>query len=143
MASTYTGFYIFTTDILTGQHDFDNDDFYVMLTNVEPDWANALTYNDITEITPQNGYTAGGLPVTVALNLVADESIVTGDPVIFEATGGAFGPFEWAVIYNFSKPAQPLVAGWAYEGGSIQLLEDEQITLVFGSVNGVFKVGPA
>lgn len=140
MASVYNGFHTFPFDFLSGQHDFESDVYHIILTNTEPDYANDVQYSDIVEIAAQNGYDAGGIPVTLTLTQVTEDSIVTAGIANFEADGGSFGPFQWAVLYNFSSPSNRLVAAWEYEGGSISLLDTETLTFVFGGPNGVFKV---
>lgn len=140
MASTYVGFYCFPLDFLSGKHDFTTDVYHIMLTNTLPDYANDLTYNDIVEIDAENGYAAGGIAVTLDMNPDDADTLVTAITASFTAAGGSFGPFRWAVLFNYSSPAQELVAAWEYEGGSISVLDTEEVTMVFAGVNGVFRV---
>lgn len=61
--------------------------------------------------------------------------------VVFTASGGAIGPFRYAVLYNDSPttPAKPLIAWWDY-GSSITLNSAETLTADFDQVNGLLTV---
>jgi hypothetical protein len=54
--------------------------------------------------------------------------------VVFTASGGSFGPFRYAVVYNDTptSPADPLVCWWDY-GSSISCNDGEKFTVDFGA----------
>lgn len=139
MASAYVKFDCFAEDFLTAKHNFDTDAFHIVLTNTEPVAATDRDFSDIVEITAEHGYTSGGEEVTVSLATVSAEAIVTGTPIVFAAAGGAFGPFRYAVLMNYTHPDQVLICYWDY-GSSISLLDTEELTLVFDAIDGIFKV---
>lgn len=139
MAATYTSFYTFPQDLLIGLHDFDTDVFHIMLTNTAPDAATDLDYTDIVEITAQNGYSAGGSAITLARSLVGDVAVMGGSTLVFTASGGSFGPYRYAVLFNYSQADQRLIGFWDY-GVSASTLDTETLTVVPDATNGVFRI---
>lgn len=116
-------------------HDFQvaGDTLKVMLTNSAPLVTNTVKA-DITEITAQNGYTAGGDAVTNDTSRSGAVTSVTGVDVVFTASGGSFGPFRYVVLYNDTptSPLDPLIGWWDY-GSSITVLDTETFTVNFGA----------
>lgn len=140
MASTYVKYQVFPIDLVSGKHDFANDVFKIALTNTTPNVATHTVLTDIVEITAQNGYTAGGETVSVTATRDDADGVVEGTTVTFIAAGGSFGPFEYAVFYNDTHASKPLIAYWTYPGGSISLLDTEQLTAVFSDAGKIFTV---
>lgn len=139
--ATYNKFLQFTKDLIDGVHDFDAHTFKLMLTNTAPVNTNTIK-GDLTEISAGNGYTAGGAACTMATATSSGTAKVTvTSDVVFTASGGAIGPFRYAVLYNdtASSPAKPLIAWWDY-GSSITLNDAETLTADFDQVNGVLTV---
>ena len=88
---------------------------------------------DIAEITVQFGYTpAGGVDIQNACSETGGVLTVTGTDVTWTASGGSFGPFRYAVIYNDTQtsPADPLV-GWYDYGSAITVNDGEQFVIDF------------
>lgn len=142
MASTYVGFQTFPQDFLTAKHNFDVDVFRVALTNTLPNVVTAVAYTDIVEVANGGGYSTGGKTIPVGLSLVSGVTLVFGDPIVWTGGVGGFGPFRYAVLFNYSQADQRLIGYWAYPS-SISLLEAETLTLVPSPANGLFKVvGP-
>jgi hypothetical protein len=133
--SSYNKFNLFVEDALKGVYNFSTDAFKVMLTNTAPVATNHLL-GDLTEIAAQNGYVAGGAAITVGLSNSSGTETVTGSNVVFTASGGSFGPFRYAVLYDTTptSPLKPLVAWWDY-GSSISLNNGETFTVAPGSGN--------
>lgn len=101
-------------DLGNGLHDFSNDTLKVFLTNSTPDAAANAVYSDLTDLATSGGYTAGG--ASIGANTWSQSggvaSLVAGtDPVTFTATSG-FGPFRYAVLYNFTATGKNLIAYW-------------------------------
>ena len=105
----------------------------VFLTNQAPAATNTVKA-DITEITAQNGYPSGGSDIQNDLSETGGTATVTAQDVTFTASGGSFGPFRYAVIYNDTptSPADPLV-GWYDYGSSITVNDGETFTVDFGA----------
>jgi hypothetical protein len=120
----------FVEDLGRKVHNLNDDTLKILLTNTAPAATNA-TKTDITEIAAGNGYTAGGVALTgVAYAQAAGVGkLAATDPVI-TASGGAIGPFRYAVLYNDTptSPADPLI-GWWDRGASLTLQDGESWTL--------------
>lgn len=137
--AAYQKFLNFPSDFLSGFHNFDVDDYNIALSNVLPNAALDTTFDDIAEIAAGHNYPAGGITIqNLSLNLLGEETIVKGDPVVFLAQGGTIGPFQHAIMYQ-ALGRQGLVAYWSYVT-PISLLEDETLTVNFSDVNGIFKI---
>jgi len=136
--ATFNKVNAFVENLAEKVHNLGADTLKLMLTNSAPLATNSVKA-DLTEITAGNGYTAGGSTLTISSSsqtsgtyrlIVADLSIV--------ASGGAIGPFRYAVIYNDTptSPADPLI-GWYDYGSSITLADGESITVDFDNTNGI------
>ncbi len=130
-SASFTRFYCFLEDLAKGVHNLlaANDVLTVYLTNNTPDEASDYVKADLAGITEQNGYA----PADIANDFSQTTGVitVTAEDVVFTATGGSFGPFRYAVIYNETATDDPLVAFFDY-GSSITVLEGESFTVDFG-----------
>ena len=63
--ATAVKFDCYAEDLAHGVHDFSTDVLKVMLSNTAPDAAADTVDGDIVEITPEDGYVAGGETVVV------------------------------------------------------------------------------
>ena len=129
--AAYNKFYDFTEQQLIGTHDWDTNVFKIMLTNSPPVATNTIKSN-LTEISAGNGYTAGGTATTITVSETTGTSTVQGTQVVFTASGGSIGPFQYAVLYNDSATNKNLVAWWDY-GSSIPLAATETFTVKFNN----------
>jgi hypothetical protein len=138
--AAYSKFQDFVEQVLKAKHDFSSHTFKVMLTNVAPVATNTIKA-DLTEITAQNGYTAGGTASSMSLSETGGTAKVTAADVTFTASGGSFGPFRYVVIYNDTQtsPADALIAYYDY-GSSITLNDGESFTTDFDGTNGFFQL---
>lgn len=138
--AAYNKFNQFTKDLVDGAHDFDAHVFKVMLTNTAPVATNTVKAN-ITEISAGSGYAAGGTATTITTATASGTAKVSGTNVVFTASGGAVGPFRYAVLYNDTQttPAKPLISWWDY-GSSITLADTETLTVSFDATNGIFQI---
>lgn len=139
MTSAFKKYATFAQDFLQGEHNFDGDQFRIALTNRAPDQLLDKSYSQIAEIVAQGGYPAGGLATPASTALVGMETVVHADPVVFVGTGAGFGPFQYAVLYNYSKPNKGLVCFWPYPA-SIMLFDTETLTVAIPPTTGAFKV---
>jgi len=89
----------FRTNVLQGEHDFDNDTFKIALSNAAID-ANA-DLSDVTQIAAGNGYVSGGTTLTVTLSTVStNQAQVAVSDFTLTATGGSIPTFRYGLIYN-------------------------------------------
>ena len=109
-----------------------SDTLKIMLTNTAPN-ATDDTKSDITEITAQNGYTAGGHAVpSSAYSESGGTGSLSGNDVVITASGGSFGPFRYAVLYNDTSATDLLIGWWDY-GSSKTPADGESFTVDFGA----------
>lgn len=139
--ANYVKFDQFVEDLAKKVHNLNSDTLKVMLTNTAPSAANTVLAN-ITEITPGNGYSAGGSAATFVSGAQSSGTykLVLND-VTFTASGGSIGPFRYAVLYNDTptSPADPLIAWWDY-GTSITLTNGNSLTVNLDQSSGVFTL---
>lgn len=139
--ASYTKFNQFVEDLAKKVHNLNSDTLKVMLTNTAPSAANTVLAN-ITEITPGNGYSAGGSAATFVSGAQSSGTykLVLND-VTFTASGGSIGPFRYAVLYNDTptSPADPLIAWWDY-GTSLTLTNGNSFTVDLDQSAGVFTL---
>lgn len=131
--ATYNKFQDFSEQLTIGTHDWDAHTFKIMLTNSAPVATNTIKAN-LTEISAGNGYTAGGTATTIAVSETTGTTTVTGTQVVFTASGGSIGPFQYAVLYNDTSASDSLVAWWDY-GSAVTLADGETFTVKFNSAS--------
>jgi hypothetical protein len=121
-------------------HNMNADVLKIMLTNVAPVATNAVKA-DLTDITAQNGYTAGGTAVGAnAYSQTSGTGKLTGNDVVFTATAGGFGPFRYAALYNDTATNKELIGWWDY-GSSISLVNaGETFTVDLDQAAGILTV---
>lgn len=132
--ATYNKFNQFSEDLGKGVHQLHaaGHTLMVYLTNNTPDAALDGVKADLAGITEQNGYTA--TDIQNDYTETSGTGTLTATDVVFTASGGSFGPFRYAVIYNDTptSPADPLIAWWDY-GSSITVNTGETFTVNFGA----------
>ena len=137
MAETYNKFLQFVDDVAAKQHDFNDDLFKVALTNNLP--VNTYTVlANITQISGTNGYTTGGEDATNLFTETGGVVTCTGTNVVWTASGGQMGPFQYVVLYNDTPttPAiDPLICWWTRAAGAVTLEIGETFTWAPGSGN--------
>jgi hypothetical protein len=138
--SSYNKFNVFAQDILNAVHNFGSHTFKVMLTNSAPVATNTIKAN-ITEISTGNGYAAGGNASGMTVTLSTATGKVTAADTTFTASGGAIGPFRYAVLYNDTQtsPAKPLVA-WLDYGTNQTINDGESLLVDFDGTNGLLTI---
>ncbi len=128
-------------DLANKVHDLSSDTLKFALTNTAPVAGNTIFAN-ITEITAQNGYTAGGtaVAITSSSQTSGTYSLVPTEDVVFTASGGQIGPFRYVVFYNDTptSPADPLLS--FYDRGTNLTLEDTETFTVDVGAN-LFTLG--
>ncbi len=104
-----------------------------MLTNAAPVATNTIK-SDLTEITAQFGYTAGGTDIQNDCSQAAGTLTATATDVVWTASGGSFGPLRYVSTYNdtATSPVDPLINWWDY-GSSPTIADTETFTLDFGA----------
>jgi hypothetical protein len=126
--ATFNKFNAFVADVGNKVHNLGSDTLKIMLSNVAPVATNAVKA-DITDIGAGNGYSAGGTAVgSTAYAQTSGTGKLTGNAVVFTASGGAIASFRYAVLYNSTAAGGPLIGWWDY-GSSIGPLSGETFTV--------------
>lgn len=128
----------FAEQVLRGLHNFGSHALKVALTNTAPA-ASAAVLADITQVSG-GAYTAGGyvLDAVVLAETAGTAKVTIADEVI-TASGGAIGPFKFAVVYNDTAANKPLI-GYVDYGSAITLADGETLTLDFDASAGVLTL---
>jgi hypothetical protein len=106
--------------------DFENDNFAIYLSDNAPIVATDSLKSDIPNITEENGYTETALSTTWSETAGGSGIFVlrhTGD-ITWTASGGGFGPFRYAVVYdNSTTTPLDLLVGYWDNGSSISVTD--------------------
>ncbi len=128
----------FVTDLSDGVHTAcmtaDTDTLKIYLSNATPSASADLIKTDLAEIGAGNGYTAGGEDTANAATESTGTITVAGTDVVWTASSGTIGPFQYIVLYNDtpSSPVDPLI-GWWDHGSAVTLADTETFTVDFGA----------
>lgn len=138
--ATFQKFNAFVEDLAEKVHNLGSDTLKVMLVNSPAPLATNSVKADLTEITAQNGYSAGGATATVASSSQTSGTykLVIND-ITFTASGGNFGPFRYFVLYNDTSTSDSLIGWWDY-GSNITLSNGESVTADFSATNGALQI---
>lgn len=134
--AAYNKFQDFVEQLLLGKHDFSaaGHVFKAYLSNAAPSASADAIKADLAEISAGNGYTAGGQDVQNTLSESGGTATVATTDVVWTASGGTIGPFQYVATYNDTQtsPADPLVNWWDY-GSALTLQDGESFTVDFGA----------
>lgn len=132
--AAYNKFEDFVEQVLLAKHDLSaaGHVFKIYLSNAVPSASADAVKADLAEITAGNGYTAGGEDVQNTLAEASGTATVTGTKVVWTASGGTIGPFQYVVLYNDTQtsPVDPLVSWWDH-GSPVTLNDGETFTVKF------------
>jgi hypothetical protein len=122
-------------------HDLGADTLKVYLSNDTPSASADAVKADLAEIAAGNGYTAGGnvATLTSSAQTAGLYKLVLADPAAWTASGGAIGPFRYAVLYNSTTASGNLIGYWDY-GSSISLSAGDTFTVDFDPTTGVLTL---
>jgi hypothetical protein len=130
----------FSEQQLIAPVDFNADTLKWGLTNTAPNAATADFWDDITEISAGNGYTAGGITATsVSISRTGDTTKISADDAVLTATG-AIGPFQYVVLYKSTGTASTstLIAYWAL-ASAITMANGDTFTIDINPTNGFLQ----
>lgn len=127
---------LFTQDLCRGSHNFQSggNSYLLEFSNTATTATNHL-YGDIStnELANGNGYTTGGLAMTMSDASTGGVETVSSASVTLTATGSV-GPFRYVTPYNntTSSPLKPLVCWFDY-GSSVTLNSGDTFQVTWGS----------
>lgn len=132
--ATYNKFHQFSDDLCSGVHNFASHTIKAYLSNTTPDAAADAVKADLAEISAGNGYSAGGVTVTVSSVTQSSGtcSVAVSDPSVITASGGTIGPFRYVAFYNDTSASDSLICWYDY-GSSITLADTETFTIDMGT----------
>jgi hypothetical protein len=139
--ASFNKFDAFVENVAEKVHNLGADTLKILLTNVAPVATNALK-GDLTEITAQNGYTAGGPTIKITASAQTSGTYkLVGNDVTLTASGGSFGPFRYAVLYNDTptSPLKPLIGWWDY-GSNLTITDGNSFTVDLDQTNGILQL---
>jgi hypothetical protein len=138
--AAFVRFECFAADLAEKKHDLGTDQLKVCLTNTEPDPAVDLDLSDIVEISAGNGYTAGGEDVTTlsAANVNGVYELEFDD-VVFTASGGTIGPFQYVALYN--SDASDILLGYYDYGAPVTLADTETLLVEYSATGVAIEIG--
>jgi hypothetical protein len=113
-------------DIHHGDHDFSSDTFKVALSNTAPSASGDAVIGDITQIANGNGYTTGGLTLTVTSATQTGGTftfVITSD---LTWTGGPSSMAEFRYYILYSATNNKLI-GWWDRGAGLVVLNGWQV----------------
>ena len=90
----------------------------LMLSNTTPNAATMTVKADVTEITAQNGYSAGGADTQNDYTQASGTGSVTAVDITWTSSGAGFGPFRYGYVYNDTAASDNLV-GYVDYGAAI------------------------
>lgn len=141
--AAFNKFNCFVQDIANALHDMKTGTshvYRVYLSLTTPTAANTV-YNTPADLATANGYTAGGASIgtiTGAQTSGTFKFAGATDPA-WTASGGAIGPFQYAVLYNFTSATKPLIGWWDY-GVPITLTNGNTFTVDLDQANGILTI---
>jgi len=116
--AAFNKFNCFVQDVANALHDMKTGTaqvYNVYLTNTAPVATNTV-YNTPADLLTASGYTCGGNSIgTVTGSQTAGTfRFIGGTDPAWTASGGSIGPFQYAVLYNFTSNAHAIVDvfGW-------------------------------
>lgn len=130
MATSFVKFQDFVESLGLKEHNLNTDTLKVYLSNATPDVAADADKADLVEITAQNGYPSGGSDVINIWSESGGTGTLSGTNIVFTASGGSFGPFRYAVLYNDTHVTDGLIGYWDYDS-SITCSNGDTVTIKF------------
>jgi hypothetical protein len=137
--ATFNKFNAFVENLAEKGFNLGSDTLKVALSNSAPTSSMSLL-SEVTQISAGNGYSSGGATVTISSSAQSSGTykLVLAD-VVFTASGGAIGPFRYAVLYDDTSVGDMLIGWWDY-GSSVSLADGESFTVDFDPSAGVLTL---
>lgn len=138
--ASFVKFNAFVQNLGRKVFNLHTDTLKVALSNTAPTASTDSQLSNITQISGGNGYTTGGTAVgSNAYSQTSGTGKLTGNDVVFTASGGSVGPFRYAILYDDTATNDELIGYWDY-GSSITLADGETFTVDFDATNGILQL---
>lgn len=137
--ATFNKLQPFVENLAEKVFNLGSDTLKVMLTNTAPSAAHGQK-SQLTEIAAGNGYTAGGVAVTISSSAQSSGTykLVLADATI-TASGGSIGPFQYAYLYDDTALNDELIGYWDY-GSPVTLADGESLVWDADPTNGILTL---
>ena len=134
MAASFNKFQDFVEQLGKGLHHLHaaGDTLKVYLTNNVPDAALDAGKADLVGITEAAGFGYDPADAQNDYSEAAGTGTLTAVDIVWTASGGSFGPFQYVVLYNDTHISDGLIGWWDY-GAAITVNDGETFTVDFGS----------
>ena len=109
------------------EFDLNGDTLKVYLTLATPSATDDTIKTDLAEITAEHGYPSGGSDIQNGYTETGGTGTLTATDVTWTPSGGTFGPFRYAVIYDDDHASDALI-GWVDFGSEITATETPVLT---------------
>jgi len=131
-SSSFYKFHDFVERLAKGEFQFHaaGHTVKVYLTNNTPSASADAVKTDLAGITEQNGYTAADIQQDISET--SGVMTMTGVDVEWTASGGSFGPFRYAVLYDEDHASDALIGYYDY-GSEITIATGEKFKVDFGA----------
>jgi hypothetical protein len=141
--ASFNKFNCFVLDVANALHDMKTGTAHVYriyLTNTAPVATNTV-YNTPADLATANGYTAAGVSVGTVTGAQTSGTFKFsgGSDPAWTAAGGSIGPFQYAVLYNFTSPTKPLIGWWDYTA-PVTLTNGNTFTVDIDQANGILTI---
>ena len=130
--ATFNKFQGFVGFVGLGAVNLNTDTLRVFLTNSAPSASADDVLTDFTDLSTANGYTAGGADTTNTYSETGGVGTLAGTDIVWTASGGSIGPFQYAVLYDDTHASDILIGWWDY-GSAVTVLDTETFTVDFGA----------
>lgn len=138
----FSYFHCWSEDLAHGVHNLDGTvhTFKVLLTNTLPDVSADTVLADIVPIAEENGYSVATVTVDSSGQTGGNYKWVIHD-ISWTASGGSFGPYAFAVLYNDTpvSPNKPLIGFWDL-GSSSATADGDTLKLDADPVTGTLQL---
>lgn len=141
--AVFNKFNQFVQDLGRGVMNLNSDTLRDLLTNTSPNAADTVvdtttstctvkSTSNAAEIAAGNGYTKKGTAIgSTAYSQSGGAATLSGGNVVYTASGGTIGPFQYVVCYDDSvatTATRPVIGWWNY-GSAITLQNGETFTI--------------
>lgn len=130
--ATWQIFNSFKEAVCEGTHDLQANTLKIALTNTSPVLTNTVL-TDISQISSAGGYAPATLSGVTSSQTGGTYTLAYGTDLTFTASGAAYQPFRYLVLYNDTAASDPLV-GYLDYGISYTLPDTQSFVLTAGTV---------
>lgn len=141
--ASFVKYNVFAEHVAEGVHNLQSNLLKVALCSGSATGLNISTITGAGQINAGNGYTTGGIALTVSSSSQTNGlyRLVVNSPIIWTGGPSAMQPFQVAVLWNetASSPVDAVIGYWDY-GSSVTLNSGETFTMSFDASSGIMTI---